>query len=108
MFKSNKTRVRYKKDTVDGKQDHVTTQVIVCLRLFCYGYYRPEDHKWWVYDIATESNVAEGTGKDEEDAKRSIRKFFDNHGAVFNDEMRNNTKLDDKAIDKLLKQKDDV
>lgn len=97
-------RMRYV-TTEDGSKR--TEDPLVCGKMVCHGFV--SDGKWWILNLVKDRIVMRGESKDEEQAKRDLKKGLKSLGAYFNEEVRaskNNPTpmLTDKVIRDIIKE----
>lgn len=68
----------------DGKER--TKFPVICDRRICHGYI--EENYWCIMDVAKDKRIDEGLSRDNEEAKRHLKKALIALGAHFTNEVR--------------------
>lgn len=85
-----------------------TRSPVICNKRVCHGFV--EDNYWVVFDLVKDRRIDEGLSKDNEEAKRHLKKALIALGAHFTEEVRATKDapirmLTEEAIDGIIKQK---
>lgn len=88
-----------------------TTDVFVCNKMVCRGYYNSIKHQWYILNLVNNRVIIRNKTYSEDSAKRMIKKSLKSLGANFLDEVRSTKRnqepvLTRELIDEILKEKE--
>ena len=97
-------RLRYTK--INGIER--TQSPVICKKQVCHGYVSDSD--WWVISLGKDKRIMNGKARDNEQAKRDLKKALEFLGAIFTDEVRATKEtpirmLTDEAMCDIIKEK---
>lgn len=85
-----------------------TKSPVICNKRICHGYI--EENYWYIFDLVKDKRIDEGLSRDNDEAKRHLKKALITLGAHFTEEVRATKDvpirmLTEDAIDDIMKEK---